>query len=175
VPLPQQQVYITSRQPVTWTLQADVDWLGASTATGQTPDAPTVLVQAYKLADGEHTGTLTFTSSTLGSSVAVPVTVRVSNQAAHFDMDGDNQVTCADVQVVQAQMPSDNSQAGFDHRLDIDRDGDIDTDDLARILAQVPGGRCEGVEDPGDPPAAPGSNPLCGGRFCVSNSCPDFP
>ncbi|MBN2006427.1 MAG: IPT/TIG domain-containing protein [Anaerolineae bacterium] len=79
--LPQQQVVLTSREPVTWTLTADVAWLAATQITGQTPDGVLILVNTEAVpADGTYTGKLTFASA-LGS-VTVPVTATLTNVTA---------------------------------------------------------------------------------------------
>src|SRR5690606_33343630 len=38
-------------------------------------------------------------------------------------------VNIADVQAVAGRVPSDHSQEGFDYHYDVDRDGDVDSDD----------------------------------------------
>ena len=77
-PLPQAQLQITSRETTDWTVTADVDWLLASRASGETVDGVTILAQADELGNGTHSATLTFTSQSLGDTVTVPVTVTVS-------------------------------------------------------------------------------------------------
>lgn len=135
-PLPQQQIFVASRAPVTWTLTADVKWLGASAATGSTPAGPTILVQAFELNDGVHTGTLTFTSDELGSTVKASVTVTITNSRAYFDVNSDDRVTVVDIMEVVARWGSNNSQDGFSNRHDMDRDGDIDVQDVLLVAAR---------------------------------------
>lgn len=131
VPLPQAPVEVLSRRPTTWTLRSDADWLAASAVLGQTPAGPTMLVDAFELADGVHTGVLTFTAEALGSVVTVPVAVTVTHSAVHFDVNDDGGVNIGDVQGVAGRVPGDNAQPGFDYHYDVDRDGDVDTDDTA--------------------------------------------
>jgi hypothetical protein len=130
VPLPQVAMSVNSRNSVTWTLGANVPWLAANKAFGQTPEAVTILANAFKLTDGVHTGVLTYTSAALNSSVVVPVVITVTNSAGHFDQDG-NGFNIGDVQSVANRAPSDSSQEQFDYHYDSDRDGDIDGDDAA--------------------------------------------
>jgi hypothetical protein len=132
IPLPQQQVEVLSRSPVSWTLSADVGWLSASSAAGRTPAGPTILVDAFELEDGTHSGTLTFESAELGSSIDVPVEITVTQSAGHFDVNEDEGVNIGDVQRVAGDIPSNNTQAAFDYRQDIDRDGDVDVQDATR-------------------------------------------
>ena len=160
-PLPQQQVQVVSREPVSWTLTADVEWLAASTNTGQTPAGPTILVDAFLLDEGVHGGNLTFTSDELGSSVVVSVTVSVANTGPYFDPNGDDRLNVGDVQEVAARIPSDNSQEGFSRHHDVDRDGDVDADDAGLMAERWEAERdCCGTAYPVSP-------------FTVSASSPD--
>ena len=134
-PLPQQQLQIASQIPTTWTLSADVEWLAANRIMGTTPDVSSILVDAYLLDEGVHTGNLTFASEALDSTVTVPVTVTISNAAGYFDFDN-NGVNIGDVQQVAADIPSDETQSDFNYRHDIDRDSDIDEQDAQRIAEQ---------------------------------------
>ncbi len=60
------------------TLTADISWLAAVRANGQTPDTVTIIVNSERLpGDGTYTGNLTFHSD-LGS-VTVPVTATMIN------------------------------------------------------------------------------------------------
>jgi hypothetical protein len=132
-PLPMQSLVISSRLPVSWTLSADVPWLGASTRSGRTVDGVTIFLKAYTLEEGTHTGSLTFRSEALGQSVTVPVTATVSNRDAYFDMNDDGWVSVPDVQAVAGRIPSEVGEPDFDSRYDIDRDADIDAADIHLI------------------------------------------
>ncbi len=143
VPMPQEQIQVGSREPATWELAADVDWLAANVITGTTPAGVTILLDAFELDDGTYTGTLTFTSAALSSSETVEVTAIIRNSAAHFDVDDDGQVTCTDVAALEAQVPQTNDDDGFDFRFDINRDGVLDSEDVTRLTARVPGGTCD--------------------------------
>ena len=132
-PLPSQQLVITSRQPVTWMVSANVPWLGANVASGQTIDGVTIFLKSYILQNGTYTGTLTFSSPQLPTTFAVPVVATVTNSGAFFDLNDDSRVNIADVQGVAGRMPSDNSQAGFSRRHDVDRNGLINQEDVKLI------------------------------------------
>jgi hypothetical protein len=136
-PFPQQPVVVSSRDVTSWTLSADVDWLAASDASGQTVAGPTIMVDVYKLADGVHNGHLIFTSDELDSNVRMSVTVTVTNHIAHFDVNRDGSVDVKDVQEVNDRVGTDNSQDGFSYRHDLDRDGDVDVVDLQLIMDVV--------------------------------------
>ncbi|MBN1248168.1 MAG: IPT/TIG domain-containing protein [Anaerolineae bacterium] len=80
-PMPQAAVQLLSRDPVAWTLTADVDWLAATRRTGTTPDSVTIIVNTERLpGDGSYNGTLTFSSNV--GAVVVPVTATVINVPA---------------------------------------------------------------------------------------------
>jgi hypothetical protein len=143
VPMPQQQLHVTSRSAVTWTLSADVPWLSATAATGTTPDATTIVVRAFELDEGVHTATLTVTSAALSDRLTLPVAVTVTNRSAFYDVGADGWLDVSDVQSVAARIPSDNSQATFSHRYDVDRDGDVDGDDTMQMADRwMTDGRC---------------------------------
>ncbi len=133
-PFPQQVVQVVSRMPAPWTLTSDVDWLGASRASGATVSGVTIILQASRLSDGVHNGNLYFASASLGMTVSVPVTATISRSAAYFDLNRDGLVNIIDVQQVAGRIPSDNSRSDFRHQYDMDRDGDIDAND-ARLIA----------------------------------------
>ncbi|MEZ4831092.1 MAG: IPT/TIG domain-containing protein [Caldilineaceae bacterium] len=137
--LPQQPVQVTSHAPVSWTLSSDADWLVFSQAEGQTPGVPTVLVNPAALDNGVYSAALTFSAAGL-DAVIVPVTVTVTNKGDYCDVDGNGVLDQADVDAVSARVGSDNSQTGFVYRYDLDRDGDVDQDDV--VLAQ----RCFAAE-----------------------------
>jgi hypothetical protein len=151
VPMPQEQVQIASREPATWELTADVDWLAASAVTGTTPAGVTILLDAFELDDGVYTGTLTFASNELSSSATVEVTAIIRDSAAHFDLNDDGQVTCTDVAALEAQVPLTNEDDGFDFRFDINRDGILDNEDVTLLIARVPGGTCDTDPNPSNP------------------------
>jgi len=134
-PLPQQQLQIASQIPTTWTLSANVEWLATNRIMGTTPDISSILVDAYLLDEGVHTGNLMFASQELSSTVTVPVTVTITNATGYFDFDNDG-VNIGDVQQVAADIPNDDTQANFNYRHDIDRDSDIDEQDAQRIAEQ---------------------------------------
>jgi hypothetical protein len=140
-PLPQQVVQVSSRSPATWTLTADVDWLAASAASGQTPAGLTIMVSAYRLDDGLHTAHLTFIGNQPGAGAITPatvtVTVNVTSSLAHFDVNLDGYVNVQDVQEVEERIGSDNSQEDFSYRHDVDRDGDVDANDWQLIWDAV--------------------------------------
>ena len=76
--MPQAQVILGSREPVSWTLTADVDWLASVRIEGETPGSTTIIVNTEKFAaDGTYTGNLFFDSD-LGM-VTVPVTATITN------------------------------------------------------------------------------------------------
>jgi ligand-binding sensor domain-containing protein len=135
-PLPQQPLQIVSRGSADWTLTADVPWLAASDATGTTPAVTTIMVQVYDLTEGVHTGVLTFTSTSLTSTVTVPVTATITNSAGHFDANRDTCVNVGDIQAITFRIPSDNSQEDFSYHYDIDRDGDVDANDATTAARQ---------------------------------------
>lgn len=132
-PLPTERLVITSRKPVSWTVTADVPWLGANVARGRTIDGVTIFLKGYMLQNGIHTGTLTFSSPQLPATLTVPVTATVTHTGLFFDLNDDSRVNIADVQSVAGRVPSDNSQAGFSRRHDVDRNGLIDQHDVELI------------------------------------------
>ena len=76
--MPQAQVQLLSREPVSWTLTSDVEWLATTRAEGNTPGSTLIVVNTAALPDdGTYTGNLYFASS-LGT-VTVPVTATVTN------------------------------------------------------------------------------------------------
>jgi len=78
ISMPQAQIQLLSRNPVEWTLTADVDWLAAVRADGTTPDSVTIIVNTENLpGDGTYSGNLFFHSS-LGT-ITVPVTATMIN------------------------------------------------------------------------------------------------
>jgi hypothetical protein len=132
-PLPTVQLVVTSREPVTWMVSANVPWLGANVVSGQTIGGVTIFMKSYMLQNGTHTAMLTFSSPQLPETFDVPVVATVTNAGAFFDLNDDGGVNITDVQGVAGHMPSDNSQAGFSHRHDVDRDGLIDQQDVQLI------------------------------------------
>lgn len=131
--LPQHPVQVTSRRSTTWTVTSNAPWLLFSQQSGQTPGVPTILVSPAALNNGVHSGLLTFAASGL-NSVTVPVTVNVTNKANYCDANRDGVLNQSDVDGVIARMGSNNTQAGFDFRYDLNRDGKIDQQDV--VLAQ---------------------------------------
>lgn len=133
----QQLVQVVSRTPVDFTLSPGVAWLETSTPSGKTPNATSVWVQPAGLTDGVHTGSLTVNSS-LGS-VSVPVTVTVSNKLNYCDANGDGATNQADVEGVTARQGAQAGQANYHYRYDLNRDGVIDSQDVALVTACVEG------------------------------------
>lgn len=71
--MPQEQVILTSRESMTWTLSADVNWLAAGHQDGHTPGSTTIIVNTERLpGDGTYTGNL-YAHSAAGT-VTIPVT-----------------------------------------------------------------------------------------------------
>jgi hypothetical protein len=132
--LPQQPIQVTSRNPAAWTMSSDVPWLLFSQEGGQTPGVPTVIVNPAALENGVHTGVLTFSADGL-NSVTLPVTVTVTNKANYCDANGDGVLDQSDVDGVSARVGSNNTQDDFAFRYDLDRDGDVDQEDVT--LAQA--------------------------------------
>jgi hypothetical protein len=137
VPLSQQAMQIVSRDPVSWTLTADVAWLAATRAAGSTPANVTILVKAFELPDGVYRGVLAFASPALGSVVTVPVTASITNRLLHFDVNRDGEVNITDVQEVIARVGTNNTQPDFSYHHDVDRDGDVDQADVQLIVSVV--------------------------------------
>lgn len=77
--LPRANLQVLSREPVSWVVSSDRDWLVPYPNAGTTPDAVSLRAQADALGDGTFSGALTFSSS-LGD-VVVPVTLEVDNSA----------------------------------------------------------------------------------------------
>jgi hypothetical protein len=138
-PLPQQQVMVMSRNPTTWTLTSNANWLLANATSGQTPGSVNTLVKAFNLHDGTYTGVLTFTSAAISSVVTVPVTVTLTNAIAYCDVNRDGQTNHADVQFVIQAVGTNNTQPGFNYRTDLNRDGQVDAIDVQLAQACVPG------------------------------------
>jgi hypothetical protein len=142
IPLPQDQLMVVWNAPGTrtWNVSSDVPWLVTSSidqvfeGTGMTPVH--VLMQAFDLADGVHTGTITVRSSSpdAGTPVLVrevPVQVTVRNRLAYFDVNRDGTTDSADIQAIRAREGVDVSSPDYDYRLDVNRDGRITTADSA--------------------------------------------
>ncbi len=129
-PWAQQPVQVTSRNPASWTLSSNVDWLGASARSGTTPSGLTILAQVYKLNDGVHTGVLTFTSSTLKQTVVVPVTVTIKNKLAYCDVNRDGATNIADLQGVTARLGLGRGDLLYNYHYDLNRNEKIDTEDV---------------------------------------------
>ncbi|MGE0758997.1 MAG: two-component regulator propeller domain-containing protein, partial [Pirellulaceae bacterium] len=130
VPFPQQQLALITNTVTDWTMTADVPWLAANQQQGVAPGGVTVLVDAHLLGDGVHTGQLTFTSVQLGEIVTVPVTVTIIHSDAHFDVNGDGYLNSLDSDEVAAREGLMSGEPAFRYIYDLDRDGDIDRDDI---------------------------------------------
>ncbi len=139
--LPQQVMEAFSRSGAAVTLSSAAPWLDFSAAAGSTPFVSTIVLNPILLTDGTQTATITVSSS-LGS-VAVPVTVNVSNKAAFCDVDGSGSGDAADLAAVQARIGSSLGDQSYAIRFDVDRDGMITTADV-QLLAG-----CVGVAVPG--------------------------
>ncbi|MFQ5436355.1 MAG: hypothetical protein ACE5FD_15935, partial [Anaerolineae bacterium] len=76
---PQVSILLASRDVMSWTLSADVNWLGAFKTQGQTPDQVTIIVKIDRLppGDGTYTGNLFF--DTDQGRVTVPITLNATN------------------------------------------------------------------------------------------------
>lgn len=129
----QQLLQVVSRAPVAWTMALGADWLRTAAATGTTPAAATIWVQPAALEDGVHTGSVQI-SSALGN-VTVPVTVTVRNKANYCDVNRDGATTQADVEAIAARVGHQAGQPGYSYRYDLNRDGEINAQDVA--LAQA--------------------------------------
>jgi hypothetical protein len=64
-----------------WTASSDSPWLGVSAATGSVPQNVTITANPAGLANGSHTGNITFTATgVLNSPQTIPVTLQILSQ-----------------------------------------------------------------------------------------------
>jgi hypothetical protein len=75
-----QSLSVTSAgtDPLTWSATADQSWLKLSKAAGATPEQVDISADVSALNAGTHTATITFINSSTGESVAVPVSLSIS-------------------------------------------------------------------------------------------------
>lgn len=132
-PPPQETITILSREVTDWEISADVDWIAASEINGDTPAGVTLALDVHKLDDGQHTGNLLIHSPSLNQTLELPLTAVISNKRSFVDVDLNGDVHIGDVQAIAHHAPTDNAQPGFDHRHDLDRDGEVNDDDLTLI------------------------------------------
>ena len=95
------------------------------------------MINPIGLAEGTQTGSITVNSD-LGS-IIVPVTVTALNKADFCDANRDNVTNQADVSAVQARVGAVLGAANYAVQYDVDRDGDIDAQDVSLIGGCVAG------------------------------------
>ena len=132
--IPQQFVQILNAKPATWTLSADVPWVGADAQNGLTPGQATVALDPIQLREGAQFGQLTVTVHGLGS-VILPMTVTVTGKAGFCDANRDGVLTADDVAAVEGLAGAAIGQPGYDFHADLNRDGVIDAEDRALATA----------------------------------------
>ena len=128
LPLHQLQITVTSRAIVDWNVTSDVPWLTPLTVTGQTPDGLVVRIEAYLLPDGVHQSGLNFYSQELEQQVFLPIEVHITNNDAYFDINRE----ALDVSVGTVY-----TEQNYNYRLDINRDGVIDGEDVTLFESSV--------------------------------------
>jgi hypothetical protein len=129
--LPQDFVQIFSRDTRPFTATADVGWLSFSAITGTTPAQLTVVINPIGLVDGTQVGSITVNSE-LGT-ITVPVTVTASNKGEFCDANRDGATNQQDIQAVQSRVGAVWGDANYAVQYDVDRDGDIDAQDVGLI------------------------------------------
>lgn len=132
--IPQQFVQILNAKPATWTLSAEVSWVGADAQSGLTPAQATVALDPIQLREGAQFGQLTVTVDGLGS-VVLPMTVTVTGKAGFCDANRDGALNVDDVAAVEGFAGAVVGQPGYDFHADLNRDGVIDTQDRALATA----------------------------------------
>jgi hypothetical protein len=68
------------------------------------------------------------------------VTILSTAERPAGDLNGDGQVDCADVGMVQAVLGKRSGEPGFDPRADINHDEVVDVTDLTFVAQQLPFG-----------------------------------
>lgn len=76
----------------------------------------------------------------LRASVVGGTTLRLT--VVSLDLDGNNTVDCADLQIVRQSLGKRSGQAGFDPRADVNGDGVVDVRDLAAVSVKLAGRTC---------------------------------
>jgi len=137
VPFPQQAVVIASRNPVSWTMSTDANWLTASATTGQTISGVTIEALPYSLNNGNYTGMITFTSPQVSNAVTVTVKLSVINAERNCDVNRDGVSNQTDVQLVTNAIGTDITQPNFNLRYDLNRDGFVTANDVQLAQACV--------------------------------------
>jgi hypothetical protein len=132
--LPQAVLEAISNQPVNATFTTSTPWIDLDSAGGETPALTTVVINPIGLAEGVQVGSITVNSD-LGS-VVVPITVTATNKADFCDANRDGATNQADVAAVQSRVGAISGDANYAVQYDVDREGDIDAQDVALI------GRC---------------------------------
>jgi hypothetical protein len=133
--LPQRWVQVLSGVPATWTVTSSAAWLHVFPLSGITPAPQTVMVDPSVVGEGTYTAMLTYSSTELGSSVTLPITVTVINKASYCDANRDGVTDQQDTATVQAHVGAAYGQPAYRQQYDLNRDGVINTQDV--LLASV--------------------------------------
>ncbi|NTU65257.1 MAG: hypothetical protein HGB05_18120 [Chloroflexi bacterium] len=135
--LPQAALEAISNQPNNATFTTSTPWIDLDSTGGQTPALTTVVINPIRLAEGTQVGSITVNSD-LGS-VLVPITVTATNKTDFCDANRDGATNQADISAVQSRMGAVLGDANYAVQYDVDRDGDIDAQDIALIGGCVTG------------------------------------
>jgi hypothetical protein len=91
------------------------------------------MIDPSAVGEGTYTAMLTYSSTQLGSSVTLPITVTVINKASYCDANRDGVTDQQDTAEVQAHVGEAYGQPAYRQQYDLNRDGVIDAQDVLLV------------------------------------------